>query len=91
MREWTASQVPGTTDKLTGMVIGTTLSAKEKLNFPEAAALATQYHTASGNDEVLIGFLTSCDLKQQPSSEVRALIAKISDAKQRDAFLSRLN
>ena len=90
LREWVASQAPGTADKLTGKVIGESMRADQKLSFPEAAALATQYHTTSGNDEVLIGFLNSCDLKQQPSEEARALIAKISDAKQREDFLSRL-
>ena len=90
LREWVASQVPGTVDKVTGTVIGESLRADQKLSFPEAAALATQYHTTSGNDEVLIGFLASCDLKQQPSEGVRALIAKISNAKQREDFLARL-
>ena len=90
LREWVASQAPGTADKLTGKVIGESMRADQKLSFPEAAALATQYHATSGNDEVLIGFLTSCDLKQQPSEEVLTLIAKISDAKQREDFLSRL-
>ena len=90
MREWVASQGPGTTDRLTGKVLGESMKANQKLSFPEAAVLAAHYHTASGNDETLIGFLTSFDLKKQPSEQVRDMISMISDAKQRDAILSRL-
>ena len=86
MREWAASQAPGTTDKVTGVALA---EATRKLGFPEAAALATQYHKASGNDDVLIGFLMAYDPNNGSKEEARVLTQKISDVKKREEILSR--
>ncbi len=86
MREWAASQAPGTTDKVTGSALA---EATHKLGFPEAAALATQYHEASGNDDVLIGFLMAYYPNKDSKEEARVLAQKISDVKKREEVLSR--
>ena len=88
LREWTTSQAPGTTDKVTGFALARSTQATHKLEFSEAAALATQYHKASGNDEVLIGFLMACDSDNGSREDARVLAAKISDVKKREEFLS---
>jgi hypothetical protein len=89
MREWATSQALKTTDKLTGVVLAQSTHANQKLEFPEAATLATQYHDASGNDDVLIGFLAEYDPSQGHSEEARAMAEKISDVKKREEILRR--
>jgi hypothetical protein len=90
MREWATSQAPGTTDKMTGIVLARSTQANQPLEFPEAAALATQYHEASGNDEVLINFLMAYDPDKGSKEEARVLAQKISDVKKREEILNRL-
>ena len=90
MREWATSQAPGTTDKVTGIVLARSTQANQPLEYPEAAALATQYHEASGNDEVLIGFLMACNPKNGFKESARVLAQKISDVKKRDEILNLL-
>jgi hypothetical protein len=90
MRGWATSQAPGTTDKVTGIVLARSTQANQPLEFPEAAALATQYHEASGNDDVLIGFLMACNPKNGSKEEARVLAQKISDVKKREEILNLL-
>ena len=89
MREWTTSQAPGTTDKVTGVALANSTQGTQKLEFSEAAALATQYHEASGNDEVLTGFLMAYNPNRGSKEEARVLAQKISDVKKREEILSR--
>jgi hypothetical protein len=90
MREWANSQALKTTDKLTGYVLATAIRADGKLDFSEAAALASQYHEASGNDDVLIGFLAEYEPSRDHSEEEgRVLAEKISDQKKREEILRR--
>jgi hypothetical protein len=91
MREWTTSQAPGTTDKVTGVALANSTQGTQKLEFSEAAALATQYHEASGNDDVLIGFLMAYDPDKGSKEEARVLAQKISDVKKREEILNRFN
>ena len=92
MREWATSQAPGTTDKVTGIALAESTQATQAtqpLEFSEAAALATRYHEASGNEDVIIGFLTVRDLNKDSKGEARVLAQKISDVKKREEILSR--
>ena len=89
MREWTTSQAPGTTDKVTGVALANSTQGTQKLEFSEAAALATQYHEASGNDDVLSGFLMAYDPDKGSKEEARVLAQKISDVKKREEILTR--
>ena len=88
MRDWTTSQAPGTTDKVTGFALGHS-TGPGRIEFSKAAALATQYHEASGNDEVLIGFLMACVPEDSFKEDARVLAAKISDVKKREEILNR--
>jgi hypothetical protein len=89
MREWTTSQAPGTTDQVTGVALARSTQGTQKLEFSEAAALATQYHEASGNDDMLSGFLMAYDPDKGSKEEARVLAQKISDVKKREEILSR--
>ena len=88
MRDWTTSQAPGATDKVTGFALGYSTGPR-RMEFPKAAALATQYHEASGNDEVLVGFLMACAPEDGFKEDARVLAAKISDVKRREEILNR--
>ncbi len=94
MREWITSQSPESTDKLTGSVLANSTLRNHKLEFSEAAALATRYHEASGSDDVLEGFLngvlTNGGTITSHKEEARFLAGKISDPKRRDEILSML-
>ena len=84
----TTSQAPGTTDKVTGFALGHS-TGPGRMELSKAAALATQYHEASGNDEVLIGFLMACVPENGFKEDARVLAAKISDVKRREEILNR--
>jgi hypothetical protein len=89
MREWVTSQAPETTAKVTGVALAESTRADNKMEFSEAAALATQYHEAAGNDEVLIGFLMAYDPRNGSKEDARVLTQKIFDLKKREEILSR--
>ena len=89
MREWATAQSPDTTDKVTGATLARATQVNQKLEFSEAAALATQYHEASGNDDVLVSFLTQ-GAGNRNKEEARVLAGKISDTKRRDEVLNEL-
>jgi hypothetical protein len=86
MREWVTSQAPGTTDKVTGVVLAEVLARRK---FSAAAGIATQYNEAAGNDEVLIGFLMAYNPNGGSKEEARVLAQKITDVKKREEILSR--
>ena len=89
MRTWATSQAPGTADEVTGFALGFSTRSYNKMEFSKAAALATQYHDASGNDEVLSSFLAGCEAGPRYEKEAAVLAAKISDVKKREEILSR--
>lgn len=89
MRDWVVSQAPSTTEKVTGLALAKSTRGSNKMEFSEAAALATQYHKASGNDELLISFLADCEAEPRYKEEAAVLAAKISDVKKREEILSR--
>lgn len=86
MREWATTQSPDTTDRVTGTAIARSTELNQRLEFSEASALALKYHEASGNDEVLIGFLSS-SAAHSHKNEARELAKKISDVARRDEIL----
>lgn len=87
LRDWATTQSPATLDQVTGSALAT--ATNQKMEFSEAAELATQYHQASGNDDVLYNFLNSGS-SYRHKKEALALAAKISDPKRRDEMLNRL-
>ena len=97
LREWVDSQAPGSADAITGTVLGEMtsrvfankpLDSESKTSFAVAAALATGYHEASGNDAVLVNLLKSFPAVRN-RDQSRALAAKILDEKLREAMLQK--
>ncbi len=91
IREWAATQSPDTTDKVTGNAIARSMNSENKLEFAEAAALATEYHTRSGNDDVLVEFFKRSYQARQNKDEAIQLAQKISDPARRAEVIKNLN
>jgi hypothetical protein len=91
IREWAQSQAPDASDSVTGKALARASSGgRSTMEFSEAAELAGQYHAASGNDDVLIGFLEGGSAWSH-KEQARELAAKISDEKRRNQILQQLN
>lgn len=91
IREWAATQSPDTTDKVTGNAIARSMNSQNKLEFSEAAALATEYHARSGNDDVLVEFFKRSYQARQNKDEAIQLAEKISDPVRRAEVIKTLN
>ena len=91
MREWVNAQVPGTADATTGKTLASAVrgSGEGKFKFADAAALAVQYHEASGNDDVLANFLDSWQARRNKEESIK-LAEKISDPTRREEVLKQL-
>lgn len=89
MRVWVEAQAPGSADATTGKALGQAVHKDGKIDFPQAAALALEYHESSGNDEVLSNFLDGW-VARQNQAEARVLAEKISDEKRREEILKKL-
>lgn len=89
LREWTTTQAPGITDRVTGNALGNAMGTSNPMTFSEAAALAAEYQKTSGNDELLLRFL---DRWNGPGSadEARELAEKIVDETNRNNMLKRI-
>jgi hypothetical protein len=92
MREWVSAQAPERTGAVTGKALAVAARNGQTIEFSEAAALAVQYHDASGNDEVLSSFLNEWPTRQNEENKAqsRALAEKISDGKRREEILKKL-
>ena len=88
MRGWVGEQDPGSLGVVTGRTLATA-SQNGRIDFPEAAELAMQYHAAAGNDDVLGAFLES-GAAHSNKEAARPLVEKISDPARREEILKRL-
>lgn len=89
MRTWVSAQAPESLGKSTGRALGFAMQGNQKMDFAEAADLAVQYNTATGNDEVLGAFLESAAARRN-KEQARTLAEQIVDAKLREKILKRL-
>lgn len=89
MRTWVSTQAPESLGKSTGRALGFAMQGNQKMDFAEAADLAVQYNTTTGNDEVLGTFLKSGAARQN-KEQARALAEQIVDEKLRAQILKRL-
>ena len=89
MRVWVEVQAPGSADATTGKALGQAVRRDGKFDFPQAAALALEYHESSGNDEVLSNFLDG-QAARQNQAEARVLTEQISDENRREEILKKL-
>ncbi|MES2922969.1 MAG: hypothetical protein V4819_15545 [Verrucomicrobiota bacterium] len=97
LREWVNSQAPGSADAITGTLLGEItsgvfagkpLDSQSKTSFAVAAALATGYNDASGNDAVLVNLLQSFPAIRN-RDQSRVLAAKILDENLRETMLRK--
>jgi hypothetical protein len=89
MRTWLKQQSSATVDRMTGEALGQAIQDDTGLDFSQAAALVSEYHQSSGNDDLITGFLTraAADAK---NAEAIALAGKINDPKRREEALANL-
>ena len=78
-RAWAAKEAPEALNRLTGEALGN-MAARSK--YDDAAKLAVKYHEESGNDDVMIAFLSSHGSAMNPDSAL-GLVDKISDEAKR--------
>ena len=84
LRQWTMTQAPDSTDRITGKAL-----AGSKLDFAAASEWVLSYHQAGGNDDVIISFLDGGSARKN-KEQARALAAQITDVKRREEILKKL-
>ena len=91
MREWVTAQAPESTSTVTGKALANASYNHNvrKMEFSEAADLASEYDAAVGNGAVLTSFLDSWQAVQN-KGEIRVLAEKITDVKRREEILEKL-
>ena len=90
MRDWVFTQAPDTLDRVTGSSLAySTRCGKNGLEFSAASALAAEYFTASGNNDVLVEFLSASNTAGH-TEEARKLAEQITDPARRTAVLDKL-
>lgn len=90
MRRWLDKQAPGTKDRVTGESLADAAQDGGEFSFADASKLALQYNRQGKNDEVLIAFLESFAARSN-LEEALPLVDKISNPKQRERILDKLN
>ena len=89
LRKWITRQAPDAVADISGKSLARIADGKNQMNFGEAAALASQYDRASGNEEVLCVFLESGSaLKNKALAS--SLAQTISDETRRKHILKKL-
>ena len=88
MRKWVISQAPEKAGDATGNTLGNSTQNGRKMDFSEASALAVEYNTAAGNDDVLVSFLNTAGRRNK--EQARVLAEKISDVARREEILKKL-
>lgn len=90
MRKWLDKQAPGTKDRVTGESLADAAQDGGEFSFADASKLALEYNRQAKNDEVLIAFLESFAARSN-LEEALPLVDKISNPKQRERILDKLN
>lgn len=89
LRGWAATQAPGNVEKATGAALAQSMSGDNNLEFIDAAALASHYHAANGNDDVLTELLSNLVVDDH-QEEARILAEKITDPQRRAEILNQI-
>ena len=89
LRTWLKQQAPAATDRLTGEALAQAIQEDGEFSYTQAAALVSDYHQSSGNDDVITGFLAS-ETPAEFMPQAQALAGKINDPKRREEALSLL-
>ncbi|RYD22000.1 MAG: RNA polymerase sigma factor [Verrucomicrobiaceae bacterium] len=88
MRAWVETYLPGSADRVTGMVLGE-ISADYQLGIAEATRLAIQQAEAGGGDAVLVAFLGTRAVSNYKEA-ARQLATRITDPAARQRVLEKL-
>lgn len=89
MRAWLTQHSPTAVDRLTGEALAQAVQDGGEFSFAQAAALVSDYHQRSGNDEVITGFLAN-PVADDARPAAAALAGKIKDPKRREQALAQL-
>ena len=89
LRKWITRQAPDAVADISGKSLARIADGKNQMNFGEAAALASQYDRASGNEEVLCVFLESGSALKNKALAL-SLAQTISDETRRKHILKKL-
>jgi hypothetical protein len=89
MRAWIKQQSPSNVDRMTGEALAAAMQDNDEFNYLKASALALEFHQSSGNDDVLIGFLS--DFTDDANMEQAiSLAGNIKDPIRREEILKDL-
>lgn len=89
MRAWVGTQAPDAVDRTTGAALIRAVRPG-KFDFAAASALVTQYHQSSGNDDVLVSFLSGSSVGNH-RDEARVMAEQITDETRRADVLKQLH
>lgn len=90
MREWLGTQAPGSVDRVTGETLGQIAGSGGNAKFPEAAAMALEYHEQGAGDDLLTGFIENSHSRGVEKEELRKMAGMISDPEKREEALEKL-
>ncbi len=89
MRTWLRLQTPNTVDQMTGRALAGAMEDNDELNYTKASALALEFHKSTGNDDVLIGFLSDFSDAANLENAI-ALAGNIKNPSRREKILEEL-
>ncbi|NJM38724.1 MAG: hypothetical protein HC845_13130 [Akkermansiaceae bacterium] len=89
MRTWLKQQTPNHMDHITGQALAEAMQDNDEFDFPKASALALEVHKSTGNDNVLIGFLSDFSDAAYLEQAI-ALAESIKDPNRRKEVLENL-
>jgi hypothetical protein len=89
MQGWLKQQAPTAVDRMTGEALGQAIKDGGDFSFTQAAALVSEYHQSSGNDDLITGFLTTA-AADGSNEQAITLAGKIRDPKRREEALANL-
>lgn len=88
---WTTENAPDAVGRLTGELLAIVSLQEDQMTFAEAAANAVTLFNESGDEDILVGFLTNADSRSDSNKgPALALARKISDEKRRDEVFETL-
>ncbi len=89
MRSWVQAQSPDQVDRITGEAIGEAYDQEGNLGFEDAKKLVLDFHTKTGSDDLLIGFLNSFAAQENPE-EAKKLVELIKDPAKKQQLAEEL-
>jgi hypothetical protein len=89
LRTWLKQQAPTAVDRLTGEALAQAIQDDGEFSYAHAAALVSDYHQSSGNDDIITGFLAG-EIPVEFMPQAQALAARITDPKRKEQVFGHL-